>query len=610
MSASSMPDAVEVPLVTDAFFDNELGPWHRSLSSVGRRRFLDPIDHNGGVGVSNQQLTAFSFGCFQTVARLDLGDVTGELRFTFDFERETGGADVHDTRAFITEDGAELDPDVLEDTSSPNTFFPPGRGLSEGTVTLSAEVDGSVAVGFVIEPRQLDATFCSLGSANRTELRVDTVETSIVVEDPVDTDGDGLPDSIENGGIPLGNGTVVTPDPTDPDSDGDGLEDGEEILVDQFVTHPDHDVQYYLLNSDPTRADSSGLGVSDYTERAMGVDPLSPNTDGDRFTDIRDYNPLDGAFEPDRLTNEEQLQALVHGAVLGDAGAEGSVAESPYNDTREFLIGQIIGTSIPIRGSNLVALRDAAGQLSQGKPLSAALTAAGIVPVVSKVADTVSLIKDFFENFVTKPSRQLEALKDLNRLGVLDPIPSTLVRRIIRSTKWVSADYDVLADPSTDDVEDALDLIETIPRAVSPANVGRGFTGAVGNRFFLMTGDRYAYVRGRHVTGTVGRDRITAFFPTGVTIPAGADRPSRTLPNRMTESDVTDVILAAIRSTSGSDTEIIYDPRTDGFGFGITQLKVIVNPGTGSIVHAYPQTGPAVERWTGDAFVTDPDPFP
>lgn len=612
MSTNTMPDAVEIPLITDAFFDNQLGEWTPAGGEVGRRGFFDPIDHSGTVTVEQQQLLISSFGCFKTAVTRTLGELDGTVRFTFDFERTTSGnADnVHDTRAFIIEDGTRIDRDELDtfrDGGSPNTFFA-GDGLSEGTVTLEATVSGEIAVGFEVDPRRRDGTFCSLGAAAGTDVRVDTVEISAIVEDPVDTDGDGLPDSIESGGMPLGNGEVVTTDPTDPDTDGDGLSDGEEILIDQFVTHPDNDVQYYLLDSNPAAVDSSDNKLGDYTERAMGLNPISPNTDGDPFSDVEDYNPLD-PFVPNRRPAAERFEAFVEGLAFGATEA-GALADSPYSDTPEFALGQIIGGRIP-GPDNLLAVRDAASAVLQGQPLDAALAAGGAVPGIDDTADAISDIKLAFEEIVLRPDRQLELLKLINGTGIGDQLLELdpgLVNFILGFTKWDSEEYSVIKE--ADSPSESLDLIETIPEGVTPENMGRGFDRKVRGEFFLVTGDRFDYVRGRHITGTRGRDQITSFFPTGARVPAGDDRDARVLPNRMDESDIVDLVFDAIEGSSGEETEIVYDPRTDGFDFGISQMKVIVNPEDRWIIHAYPQSGPAVERWTGDEWVTDPDPFP
>ena len=62
-----------------------------------------------------------------------------------------------------------------------------------------------------------------------------------------------------------------TTDPLNPDSDGDGLNDGEEVLTNR--THP-------------LKPDTDGDGLTDGDEvRSRGTDPLNPDTDGDNLTD-------------------------------------------------------------------------------------------------------------------------------------------------------------------------------------------------------------------------------------------------------------------------------------------------------------------------------------
>jgi hypothetical protein len=70
----------------------------------------------------------------------------------------------------------------------------------------------------------------------------------------VDSDGDGLPDSIE---LQLGT------DPSDPDTDDDGATDGTE---------------YYTLQTGTRNPDTDGDGVSDGDEAINGTDPNDPNS--------------------------------------------------------------------------------------------------------------------------------------------------------------------------------------------------------------------------------------------------------------------------------------------------------------------------------------------
>ena len=87
--------------------------------------------------------------------------------------------------------------------------------------------------------------------------------------DVFDSDGDGLPDDVEDSN---GNGIVDVgeTDPLNPDTDGDGALDGQE--------------------------DSNGNGIVDADE----ADPLNPDSDGDGLTDGYEINV--GDTDPTSLT--------------------------------------------------------------------------------------------------------------------------------------------------------------------------------------------------------------------------------------------------------------------------------------------------------------------
>jgi alpha-tubulin suppressor-like RCC1 family protein len=75
-----------------------------------------------------------------------------------------------------------------------------------------------------------------------------------------DTDGDGIPDYYENNGFLCGNGSRIFTDPQDPDTDGDGLYDGAEAT---FNANHAAGGWYYLLQSNPTLADTDYDGIDD-----------------------------------------------------------------------------------------------------------------------------------------------------------------------------------------------------------------------------------------------------------------------------------------------------------------------------------------------------------
>lgn len=100
-------------------------------------------------------------------------------------------------------------------------------------------------------------------------LRVETTGDSTVGLEEIelhvtrDSDGDGLPNAMETGGIRNYKGEVVYTDPYDADTDGDGISDGEEV---GYHLPEYQDGGYHFLYSDPTSADTDGDGLSDYEE--------------------------------------------------------------------------------------------------------------------------------------------------------------------------------------------------------------------------------------------------------------------------------------------------------------------------------------------------------
>ena len=113
-----------------------------------------------------------------------------------------------------------------------------------------------------------------------------------LVQDAIDSDGDGLWDGWENMmfGNLAQNGTADTDgdglsnsleytlntDPTVADSDGDGLSDGQEVNT----TH-----------TDPSNIDTDNDGLTDAQEvNTTHTDPTNPDTDGDGLTDGQEVN--------------------------------------------------------------------------------------------------------------------------------------------------------------------------------------------------------------------------------------------------------------------------------------------------------------------------------
>lgn len=128
-----------------------------------------------------------------------------------------------------------------------------------------------------------------------------------------DTDGDGLSDGDEV--------LKYKTDPLKADTDGDGLSDGDEVW--KYKTNPlkadtdgdglsDGD-EVFKYRTDPLKADTDGDGLSDGDEvLKYGTDPLKADTDGDGLSDgdeVLKYktNPLKADTDGDGLTDYEEI---------------------------------------------------------------------------------------------------------------------------------------------------------------------------------------------------------------------------------------------------------------------------------------------------------------
>lgn len=97
-----------------------------------------------------------------------------------------------------------------------------------------------------------------------------------------DTDEDGIPDLFEIYGMPVANGRVLFSDPENKDTDGDGLEDGEEVIMHIVDDADEVKAAYnYMYDYIPDIFISDNGGIY-FT---MVADPENVDTDGDDITD-------------------------------------------------------------------------------------------------------------------------------------------------------------------------------------------------------------------------------------------------------------------------------------------------------------------------------------
>ncbi|MFT6045670.1 MAG: hypothetical protein ACI9WC_001371, partial [Arenicella sp.] len=92
-----------------------------------------------------------------------------------------------------------------------------------------------------------------------------------------DQDDDGLTNDEE---------AILGTDPTNPDTDGDGLKDGEEVIT----TNPSD-----ACDPDPNvgACDQDDDGLTNDEEAAAGTDPTNPDTDGDGYNDGEEVTGVD-----------------------------------------------------------------------------------------------------------------------------------------------------------------------------------------------------------------------------------------------------------------------------------------------------------------------------
>ncbi|WAM34448.1 VWA domain-containing protein [Caldicellulosiruptor morganii] len=267
------------------------------------------------------------------------------------------------------------------------------------TIGLGTSVDENLLRNIAA---QTGGMYFSVSSASQLP-QVFSRITEIVTE-PVDTDGDGIPDSVEVSGARTGFGTLVYSDPNNPDTDGDGIEDGEEIGV--LVNGPNG--EYYKSSTNPAIKDSDQDGLFDAEEDEYGTKPYNSDTDGDGLSDgievSMGYSPLHKNYDGDSYTDKEEaergldpylydktwfehIKDILAGATCGDAGEilvkYGILAERTLKSLG-YLIGQIASGFIPF--SNI---RDAVASLVKLDFAGVFTNLLASVPGAGNIADVI-----------------------------------------------------------------------------------------------------------------------------------------------------------------------------------------------------------------------------
>jgi hypothetical protein len=230
-----------------------------------------------------------------------------------------------------------------------------------------------------------------------------------------DTDGDGLPDALERGGILDQYGKWYYTNPDDPDTDADGIPDGVEtgaLFPHAVGTH------FFRCLSDPTKADGDGDGLTDQeeydedtdpfypdsdndglidpVELQVGTDPWNPDTDGDTYSDREEYLSTD--FSP--LISEERYGPLeiardfVLGAVLGEWGNN--------DETGIYYMAGWLTSGFLAIGD----IRDLAGSVAKGDGIGVILNAVALIPLYGDAERVLTTVGEY----VVKHPDELETV--------------------------------------------------------------------------------------------------------------------------------------------------------------------------------------------------------
>ncbi len=408
-----------------------------------------------------------------------------------------------------------------------------------------------------------------------------------------DLDEDGLPDGFENG-YRDGFGNWHAPDSSLIDSDGDGLSDGYEageMVIDA------NGKTYFKQRSDPNLVDTDDDGLDDYWEDSFGTNPYDPDTDHDLIRDGEDDEPLVPIYyqyATDRIRDEVALRL---GAVIGEAGLKGEVANG--------LIGGDVFASRPAYAAGWIIsglagigdVRDFLYAVSQADTLGATLTGLGIVPYFGDCEKTAADIAKWIGKYpegirplakLLAEQRIIEFYSKSDRLKIIDDFFPVRADGVKAGT-YLNTEYGLDVD----------DLVKMMGRGVDLSEVVHVIR--VGDDVIPFTNGQFVHTMNRHVYGTEGINDPTSFFPTTErVIRNGEPNPgiSSLTPEEMEAQILRWIDYALSRDlTTGwpkQHTPVTLDlvPEVGGIG----RIKIIVQGDTG-IHTVIPIHGSQVYKW-------------
>lgn len=425
---------VEVVLVIDdsgSMDDND--PYNKRLEVA--KNLIDKLPENNKIGI-----VKFASSTSQLTSVLTNNKDTAKSFLTTQYFRSSGGTNMYRAikNAFPLFESNDEDTlkmmVVLSDGETDDTY--------EHSSVVSLANDNNVKIYTVglgrsssnyftqyLKPlaNNTAAEFYLASNADELQSIYDDINKKIDIE--TDSDGDGIADYYEEHMV-MFNGLTIELDKNNPDSDGDNIPDGEEvvelnyqynedrtkvIVTGRFLSNPsemdtdgdgltdEEEVNYY--GTSPTDADTDGDGLNDYIEVTNWFDPFEKDIDGDGRLDLQEYQEGTSPFNYDKEWYEH-VGDFLYGFVLGDF----------IEDTDSFAViaGQITSGCVPYVG--IVAdARDVIGNLVHGDYLFAGLSFAGLVPAAGDVAKASGKAVKFVGKNIDNVSKVAELIEFLEK---------------------------------------------------------------------------------------------------------------------------------------------------------------------------------------------------
>lgn len=170
------------------------------------------------------------------------------------------------------------DGDIIQMGATSHTYG--AQELLPDVVTVHVDVDGAMIPAsshLILEVALRGTSIAAVHPGNVSPLPDDGSESRVTGFQSriLDSDGDGLPDTIEE---------MLGTDPFNQDTDGDGWSDYAEVMQGFDPLDPtDHPGIGGGTGS--TYPDSDGDGLVDFLEEQFGTDPHNPDSDGDGWGD-------------------------------------------------------------------------------------------------------------------------------------------------------------------------------------------------------------------------------------------------------------------------------------------------------------------------------------